>query len=45
VLFFGLCRYPKPEPMAENMLVDVEHGESSHPNKEEETLVPNLRSV
>jgi hypothetical protein len=43
-VLFGLCRYPSPEPMAENAL-DVEHGESSYPNKEEKTLVPNLRNV
>jgi hypothetical protein len=30
--------------MAENA-PDVEHGESSHPNKEEKKLVPNPRNV
>ena len=43
-VLFGLCRYPTPEPMAENA-PDVEHGESSHPNKEEKKLVPNPRKV
>jgi hypothetical protein len=42
--FFGLCRYPTPEPTAE-IVPDVEHGESSNPNKEEKTLVPNLKNV
>lgn len=43
-VLFGLCRYPTSEPMAENA-PNFEHGESSHPNKEEKKLVPNPRTV
>jgi hypothetical protein len=39
-VLFGMCSYQTPEPIAENSQ-DVECGESSHPNKEEKTLVLN----